>query len=174
VRLSLGAIVVRPLDPRDSLDALTHMLHRAYRPLAARGWNYTAATQGERLTRIRCAMGRTLVAVDRGRLVGTVTLRTPRVSLEHPWFRDPGIPSFEQLAVDPTHQGLGLGDVLRERVEEEARSAGAREIACDTAEPARHLVDWYLRRGYRVVDRVRWRGKAYVSVVLSKRLAARR
>jgi hypothetical protein len=39
------------------------------------------------------------------------------------------------------------------------------------AEPATHLIDWYMRRGHRAVDHVQWLGKTYRSVALSKPLA---
>ena len=72
----------------------------------------------------------------------------------------------------PELQGRGLGGVVLDRVEARALADGASEIACDTAEPARRLVDWYARRGYRVVGRERWPGKTYESLVLSKSLRA--
>jgi len=37
-RLSLESAVIRRLDERDSLEALTELLHRAYAPLAALGF----------------------------------------------------------------------------------------------------------------------------------------
>jgi GNAT superfamily N-acetyltransferase len=170
--IDLGAerVLVRPLSPTDSAAELTEMLHRAYARLAAAGWNYTATDQDEAVTLRRCATGTCLVGVLRGRLVATITWRPPAPDRECAWFSMPGVFSFEQFGVDPDLQGRGLGAHLLEGVEEDARAAGAREIACDTAEPARHLVYWYVRRGYRVVERVRWAGKTYPSVVLSKSL----
>jgi SAM-dependent methyltransferase/GNAT superfamily N-acetyltransferase len=163
--------VIRDLAPGDSLADLTSLLHRAYAPLAAVGLNYTATDQDEATTRRRRASGRCLVDERDGRVVGTVTVRRGHAGLEHDWFRRPDVWSFEQFAVDPGMQGAGIGAALLAAVEDAARRGGASEVACDTAEPARHLVSWYERLGYRFVARTRWPGKTYESLILSKRLA---
>jgi hypothetical protein len=55
-------------------------------------------------------------------------------------------------------------------VEGRARELGYGELAIDTAEPARHLIEFYARRGYRHIEWVQWRSKSYRSAILSKRL----
>jgi hypothetical protein len=42
----------------DSLEQITHLLHRAYATLAARGFNYVAATQTTLVTESRLSAGR--------------------------------------------------------------------------------------------------------------------
>lgn len=37
--------VIRPIEPGDSLEELTRLLHRAYAPLGKLGLNYTAVDQ---------------------------------------------------------------------------------------------------------------------------------
>lgn len=44
-------IVIRPLDPADSIAELTALLHRAYAPLLAQGLRYVATHQDETTTR---------------------------------------------------------------------------------------------------------------------------
>ena len=61
------------------------------------------------------------------------------------------------------------GKVL-ERFEELARAKGAIELACDTAEHAHHLRQWYDRMGYRFIEFVQWDVTNFRSVILSKRL----
>ena len=51
-----------------------------------------------------------------------------------------------------------------------AERDGAAELALDTAEPARHLIDWYTRLGYRFIEYAQWDVTNYRSVVMSKRL----
>ena len=46
----------------------------------------------------------------------------------------------------------------------------ADEVALDTAEGATHLISIYARRGYRLVEHVRWQHATYRSVIMSKRL----
>ena len=59
---------------------------------------------------------------------------------------------------------------LLDFVEARARESGARELALDTAVGAKHLIDMYLRKGYRLVDKVDWPETNYLSVVMSKNL----
>ena len=75
-----------------------------------------------------------------------------------------------QFAVDPQIQGRGIGLRLLRDVERRAIASGAHEVALDTAEPARHLVDWYTGLGYRFVEHAQWSHTNYRSVILSKRL----
>ena len=57
--------------------------------------------------------------------------------------------------------------------EPRAKEMGALELALDTPEDARHLVDRYTRRGYRFIEHADWRpGTNYLSVILSKSLSA--
>lgn len=56
-----------------------------------------------------------------------------------------------KMAVEPSHQGAGLGDLLMEKAEAWARAQGAREILIlsnTVLEPAIRL---YKKHGYRVV-----------------------
>lgn len=55
-------------------------------------------------------------------------------------------------------------------VEARAAETGAVEIALDTAEPATHLVAWYGRRGYRLIEHAQWGHTNYRSVIMSKRV----
>ena len=47
---------------------------------------------------------------------------------------------------------------------------GARELACDTAMGAGHLIEFYARRQFREVATADWEGTNYESVILSKAL----
>ena len=78
-------IELRRLAARDSLDAITELMHRAYAPLAARGMNFTAATQSVATTQQRIAEGQCFVAEHRGRIVGTVTVCGPYDLQSAPW-----------------------------------------------------------------------------------------
>jgi cytolysin (calcineurin-like family phosphatase) len=49
-----------------------------------------------------------------------------------------------------------------------AEAEGFDGVQLDTAIPADHLVHWYKRRGYNIVDTVHWDGKTYDSYVLEK------
>jgi N-acetylglutamate synthase-like GNAT family acetyltransferase len=64
--------------------------------------------------------------------------------------------------------GTGTGARLMDLVEARAIETGAREIALDTAEPATHLVAWYGRRGFRLIEHAQWSHTNYRSVIMSK------
>lgn len=167
---------IRPLAARDSMDALTALLHRAYAPLAARGLNFTAAAQTAEQTMRRAAEGQCFVAERDGELVGTVTVSGPYEedaapwAVSAPWFREHGTAHFHQFAVAPERQREGLGSRLVATCERWALEHGYRRMALDTAEPAEALCALYQRLGYEDVGHVQWEGKAYRSVIMRKTL----
>jgi GNAT superfamily N-acetyltransferase len=161
---------IRLLAPADSMAEVTALLHRGYARLAAMGFNYTAVDQTEDVTRRRCAEGETFVATLRGRLVGTLTLLDEANTGGSPWLDRDGVASLGQFAVEPALQRLGIGRALMDAAEARAREKGVEHLAGDTSEGATHLIAYYAALGFRVVERVRWPGKTYASVVLSKPL----
>jgi hypothetical protein len=65
VRHGLGRIELRLFDPaRDSFDALTTMLHRAFERLGAMGLNCTCVDQSAAVTRSRATRGYAELALD--------------------------------------------------------------------------------------------------------------
>ncbi len=167
---------VRSLAARDSLDALTRLLHRAYAPLAQRGLNFVAATQSAETTRKRAAEGQCYVAVLGKELVGTVTVCGPYDmdsapwTADVPWFRERDTAHFHQFAVDPRMQGQGVGRRLIQACEQWALESGYRRMALDTAAPAAELRAVYRRLGYGDVGQVQWSGRDYRSVIMQKNL----
>lgn len=49
-----------------------------------------------------------------------------------------------------------------------ASTRGYVELALDTPHPAAHLVAFYRKQGFRIVDVMRFAGKVYDSAILSK------
>jgi GNAT superfamily N-acetyltransferase len=156
----------------DGCDAagLTAFLHRAYRDLADSGLQYVAASQTEEVT-VRRTEGRECwLAVGPDGLVGTVTVAPPGVPHGCAWYERPDVAMFGMFAVEPALRGTGLGTALLRHAEERARALGAAELALDTADTADHLIAYYARRGYRLVDTLDWPATNFTSVVMSKRL----
>jgi GNAT superfamily N-acetyltransferase len=162
---------IRPIAEGDSLAELTGLLHRAYGRLAESGLRFVASHQSEEVTAKRAARGECSVAVLGGEIVGTITLNPPGRVQGPAYYQRPGVWVFGQFAVEPALQGRGIGSRLLASIEARARDMGALEIACDTAEGARQLIELYGRRGYRPVGAFDWPVTNYVSVVLAKRLA---
>ena len=165
-----GDIEIRRLSAGDSLDELTDLLHRAYAGLAAMGLNFVAAAQPVEVTRRRLEKGECFVGVRGERIVATVTFRPTATTHGSPWLDRPDVCSFQQFAVDPALQRLGIGRRLITECERRARETGAAELALDTAEPAVHLITLYERLGFRFIERVRWPDVNYTSVIMSKRV----
>lgn len=167
---------LRPLQPCDSLDALTALLHRAYARLGAMGLNYTAVDQSVDVTAQRVAGGQCFVAEQEGRIVGTVTVggawdvqRVPGAR-DCAWYLRRDVAHLHQLGVEPAQRGHGIGGALIDACEQWAREQGFAAIALDTAAPATHLRERYARHGYRDADEIQWRGKTYRTVIMVKPL----
>jgi uncharacterized damage-inducible protein DinB/GNAT superfamily N-acetyltransferase len=169
-------IVIRRLAARDSIDALTRLLHRAYAPLLADGLDFPAATQTAEVTARRAAEGQCFVAERNGELLGTITVCGPQSGADaasepaRVALGDRDTAQFHQFAVDPSVQGQGVGRRLVTRCEEWALERGYRDMALEAAEPAGALRRLYARLGYEDVDLTRRPGHAYRCVIMRKRL----
>ncbi|MFM9996951.1 MAG: GNAT family N-acetyltransferase [Phycisphaerales bacterium] len=170
------AITVRLLRPTDPIPEITGLLHRAYAKQVAMNLRPLAGRQDDETTRKRCAAGECHLAVmPRGkgqgeRIVGVILFHEVEDAQGPPWFRRKDVDYFSQFGVDPDVQGRGIGRMLLETCERCAVENGARELACSMAEPDRELYDFYLRRGYRLIERWQWPYTNYVSAILSKTL----
>ncbi|MBA4078414.1 MAG: GNAT family N-acetyltransferase [Cyanobacteria bacterium PR.023] len=162
-------------DPtQDSLEEITNLLHQAYASLAARGFNYVAATQTTAITESRLTAGKGYIArlTGEAKIIGTVTYyTTARVAPDEPeYYKKRSVGHFGQFAVHPEMQKLGIGSRLVEFVESLARADGKEEMACDTAEGATDLIEYYTSKGYRLIEYHQWDKACYRSVILSKKL----
>jgi GNAT superfamily N-acetyltransferase len=167
----MQAITLRRLSVSDSPYELTAMLHRAFSRLGQMGLNCTCVDQSVEVTRERSGKGKCYIAVCDERIVGTITFCRPDPGSRSVWYHRRSVASVHQLGVDPEFQGAGLGTALLGFAESWARARGYRELALDTAQPARHLLAFYRGRGYRIVESVWFPGKRYRSVILSKVVA---
>jgi predicted N-acetyltransferase YhbS len=167
----LDGIEVRRLNVMDSIPCLTDLLHRAYARLAAMGLRYMATHQSDEVTRERMSQGECYIALADGVVVGTITFKPSDKTGGSPWLDRPEVASLAQFAVAPQLQACGLGTRLMDLAEARAAATGTEEIALDTAEPATHLVAWYGRRGYRLIEHAQWSHTNYRSVIMSKRVS---
>lgn len=177
-------ITIRRLSPTDSVAELTSLLHRAYAKQIEMGLKPLAGRQDERTTLKRVFSGECYVAVQhvyvpdaqmlppyhRQKLVGCILFHEIEESEGPPWFTRTDVASFSQFAVDPDLQGLGIGQALLDRTEERAREEKAAELACSMAEPDTDLLNFYLRRGFRLIETWQWPYTNYRSAILSKTL----
>jgi GNAT superfamily N-acetyltransferase len=159
---------IRPFRESDSFEALTLLLNRAYAELGEMRLNYTAVDQSAAVTAQRIENGQCFIAEWDGGLVGTALVKPTDVRSECAYFTRAGVASLRQFGVYPNFRRRGIGLQLIQSCEDWARAHGFRELALDTAKPAKHLVSLYTRLGYTPVGVVQWPGKVYESVVLSK------
>jgi len=186
--LTPGTVQVRRLAAGDSISAITKLLHRAYADQVAMGLQPLAGRQGDEITAERCSqsecwlavVSETGVAEDVGAAVGLgaaaetivgVILFEEKEKVSFPeFFLRPEVAHFAQFAVDPDRQGLGIGRLLLEKVEERAREGGYKELALSMAEPDVKLRAFYEKRGFRLVSFWQWPYTNYRSCILSKGL----
>lgn len=171
-------VSIRLLSPRDPIPEITKLLHRAYAGQVEMGLKPLAGRQDDETTRRRCHSGECYVAVmpnrEKGgrsqKIVGVILFHEVEPDQGPPWFQNSFVDSFSQFAVDPDIQGRGIGILLLETVERRSRECGAVELACSMAAPDTRLMQFYLKRGYRLVEHWQWPYTNYVSAILSKTL----
>jgi GNAT superfamily N-acetyltransferase len=166
----ISGVTIRELEPTDSFDELTALLHLAYAPLADMGLRFWATHQLPTDTRDRCSTGRPLVGEIEKKLVATVTFYGRSETSGSPWLDNQDVASFGQFAVHPNLQGLGIGSRLIQECERLAMADNAIHLALDTSENAIHLIEYYRARGFQVIEHVKWDSVNYRSVVMSKPL----
>lgn len=142
------------------------LLNESYKELADMGLNYTASYQDEEETRKRMAKGRTFVLLSGKEIVGTI-LYYPRNEIT-----GKNSAYLEQFAISPKLKRSGLGSIIMDFCEQLANDEKYEAIQLNTAQPATHLVEWYKRRGYKIVAETHIEGKVYDSYIFEKTLRA--
>jgi len=168
--MNLTELIIRPLEPDDSIEELTDLLRRGYKVLADMGLRYLATHQDADTTRQRIENAECFVAEYKGKIIATITFNMPDKTGGAPWYDRPEVAHFQQFAVEPKFQRHGIGARIMEFIEDYARKKGVVELALDTSEKATHLIDWYKRLGYRFIEYADWDETNYRSVIMSKML----
>lgn len=162
---------IRRWEADDCVHALTALIHRAYRPNAELGFHFVATHQTPEVTQDRLNSGTAFVAEIDNRIVGTITLQFPIEVPHGEYVTDRPLALFGQFAVEPEFKGTGVGRLLLEAAENEARKLGGEEICLDTAQGADHLISYYQRQGYEIRAEADWRPEVnYKSWVMVKKL----
>lgn len=144
------------------ISSLRSLVNSAYKELADMGLNFTATYQEEETTRQRIAKGKAFVLELNDKIVATILYSRKN------HFTNKNTAYIGQLAVLPELKRNGFGSILIDYCENLAHSEGFDGIQLDTAQPAKHLVDWYLKRGYKIVGEKQWEGKTYRSYIFEK------
>ena len=167
---NVNDIVIRPFAGDDSIEELTELLHRGYKILADMGLRYLATHQDSETTRRRIDRAECFVAEYRGRIIATATFNMPGATSGSPFLDRDDVGEFQQFAVEPELQQMGIGGLMMDFIENYARKKGVKELSLNTAEQATHLIAWYEKRGYRFIEYTSWDVTNYRSVIMSKTL----
>ncbi len=140
------------------------LVNSAYKELSDMGLNYTATYQDEEKTRERMKEGKTFILLQADRIIATILFsKKNEITRKHSAY-------VGQFCVRPEYKRMGLGTLMMDHCEKLARDEGYEAIQLDTAKPAIHLVNWYLKRGYKIVGSTQWEGKTYESYIFEKTL----
>ncbi|KVW26305.1 GNAT family N-acetyltransferase [Burkholderia ubonensis] len=162
-------VVLRRFDPRvDSYESLTALLQRAFAPLGALGFPYPAADRSAAGTRERTLAGECFVALSKGHLVATLTMRLSDPDSPCDPYRSRRVATIRELAVDPVWQARGIGRSLLAFAEQWSASHRASHLALDVPQEAGRLVAFCVGEGFRPIDVMRFAGRGYDSAVLCK------
>ncbi|WP_414143703.1 GNAT family N-acetyltransferase [Burkholderia stagnalis] len=166
-------VVLRRFDPRtDSYESLTGVLQRAFAPLGALGFPYPAVDRSAAGTRASTLAGECFVALSKGHLVATITMRMSDPDAPCDPYRSRRVATIRELAVDPVWQARGIGRSLLAFAERWAASRGASHLALDVPQEAVRLVEFCVGEGFRPIDVMRFAGRGYDSAVLCKPVGA--
>jgi GNAT superfamily N-acetyltransferase len=134
-------IEIRPIEP-DEYEAAGELCVAAYAAFMDHDHDYVATLRD---VKRRAEVAEVLVAVDGGRLLGTVTFVPDDGPLGE--IARPDETEFRMLAVDPAAQGRGVGLALMRRIVEESR--GRSGIVCSTQPVMRAAHRIYEKLGFR-------------------------
>lgn len=169
--ITYNDIEIREFDiSEDSIPELTGLLNRSYKQLADMGFRFHATFQDDTVTMDRVKDAYCLIGLKEGKIIATISYYSECGPEYCSWYDKEGVGHFGQFGVEPELQKSGIGSRLMDIIEEYSLNRGDAELALDTAEGAKHLIDYYTKRGYRFIEYVQWEVPNYRSVILSKKL----
>ena len=146
------AIEIRPAEPRDYDEAglVTSLAYREFVPPdGSNDWEEYLAFMAD--VARRADRTTVLVAVEDGRILGSLTLELEgRTEPDDPPL-EPDQAHIRMLGVDPAARGRGAARALMEASMRIARDAGKRRLTLHTTEPMTIAQGMYDRMGFRRV-----------------------
>jgi GNAT superfamily N-acetyltransferase len=120
-------------------------------------WSSTATDRGV-ISGIK--RGKVFVAADHGEIVGTLTLSARRpASIDVSYFTPARQPIYlTSMAVDPAHQGKGVGRFMLEAAVDLVKAWPGRAIRLDAFDAEAGAGGFYAKCGYRMTGRAVFRG----------------
>ena len=166
-------VTIRRFLTGDSIEEITHLLHRAYARQRAIGLDPLAGRQDyartlDRVLNSECYLAFMNHEQDTQRIVGVILLNEhERVTFPEYFLRE-GVAHFAMFGVDPQLQAIGVGQRLLDTCVKRAKELGNTQMALSMARPDSALLRYYQRRGYEEVQEWQWPYTNYVSLILAK------
>ena len=158
-------------ESKDSVEELTALLHRSYKPLAEMGLHFIATHQTVEYTRKYFRKGECYILVNpENKICGTIFYYLETFHDAPEIYKDKDSVLFGKFAVDPELQRYGIGSKLMDFAESLALSRGKKYMVLDTSDQAEHLIKYYEKRGYKYLHPWQWPDVNYASVVMIKDL----
>ncbi|MGF6656244.1 GNAT superfamily N-acetyltransferase [Paraburkholderia youngii] len=167
--LDTGRVIIRPFDPEVDLNSqITKLLRRAVASIDVASNLPVHCQRRERTVHRDTVDEACFVAVCKGRLAGTLTLRgaDPVSTCRH--FRRPDVATVHRYGVEPSRQRRGIGRALLSFANRWAAAHGYMQLALEAPMNAQGLLDFYRSQGFSLVDSVRFPGCEYESAVLTR------
>jgi len=168
--IDINNVQIRLYKEGDSIPVITSMLNQAYKQLLDMGLRYLAASQDDTETIKRLSKAyKAYIATYKGQIIGTVSLYKYKPNDISKWYNQSFVSKVGQFAVLPKYQSSGIGSLMMDKVESDAKDLeGIEELALDTAETAHHLISYYSNRDYVYKETIKWPRANYNSVIMSK------
>lgn len=148
-------------------EEITELLHAAFKERRVQGLNYLATHQSVEITKKRAAGATCLVALYKGKLVGTVTVQFNHSIDEkkRKWYHESSYAYSKQLAVLPEYKGFGIGKALQDARLELCYNNEMDALIFDTSCKAKSLIARFLWLGAQKVDFISHSATNYYSIV---------
>ena len=146
-------VTVRRFLTGDSIEEITHLLHRAYARQKAIGLDPLAGRQDyartlDRVLNSECYLAFMDHEQDTQRIVGVILLNEHEQVTFPDYFLKEGVAHFAMFAVDPTLQAIGVGTRLLDTCVRRARELGNTKLALSMARPDSALLRYLCARAH--------------------------
>ena len=160
----MGEITIIEKPDWITYDDIHDLLYDAHGSNREKGFNVnTAVMNGKELEEHLGQNGKTLVAMDGDKMVGTVSYRT--IYREN-WCIKGEVGDIILLGVLPEYKGKHIASTMTKRVREELLASGCHCIEVRTAEENESVQKLSLKNGYRYVDFVSSKTDHYTVVMM--------
>jgi GNAT superfamily N-acetyltransferase len=160
--------IIRWEDSRFSISDIIHLLHSAFKEREEQGLNMGGINISVEELEIILQDAVMYVAEREDHLIGVLTARyAERETRTKPELYC----HLGYVAVSPAEKRSGIGGMLLNCLEEEAKKKGCRYIISNTAESAESAVAWHLKQGFRKIKYTHWKSRNYPSIIFRKELS---